>query len=136
MSIQEIENIAVNCFTSSNRRPILMNCFKQFIICLKRTGVDCTLWVDGSFVTKKVEPDDIDIVVLFDPKAVDALSPIQQNTFAVLTNNANCKAKFYLDAYFINIEDTDNKAYWRGLFSFQRDEETPKGVIKMEIKHG
>src|SRR5262245_29211259 len=51
-------------FQSNDRRPRLWARFSEFIRQLKECGFVETVIVDGSFVTAKVTPSDIDLVLV------------------------------------------------------------------------
>ncbi len=136
LSVSEIESIFVSSFPESLRRPLLFSNLNNYLKILERLDLSFTIWVDGSFLTTKSEPEDIDIVVLFDPLQVNNLTEDQENAFLLISDNSISRSRFLIDAYFVNKTNRDQKAYWRGLFGFLRDEVTPKGLVQLEINNG
>ena len=63
MSVAELKAMVVDAFPRSARRPTLWANFANIINRLEAAGIRCEIWVDGSFLTYKNEPDDIDFVV-------------------------------------------------------------------------
>lgn len=136
MKLEEIHALTVKKFPNSKRRQPLFDSFVIYTTLLERTGINFKLWIDGSFTTEKNEPNDIDIVIIFDQAQVDSLSENSINELLKLADHDKIKARFNLDVYFEKSDNTYTKAYWRGLFGFLRDEETPKGLITLEINNG
>lgn len=52
------------CFQESDQRPRLWSHFKEFLKAATATGMIEELVLDGSFVTSKPNPNDIDIIVV------------------------------------------------------------------------
>ena len=124
-TLAELENIFVTAIPSIKRRE-LFNKYLSYSTALKQLCNNAGLiqWVDGSFVTKKPEPGDIDIVTFIDFSIVEALNdkltdykhPASQNIFGV-------------DAYIVKLYPTEHKyynlyisdsAYWMNHFNKTR----------------
>ena len=85
------------------------------------------IWVDGSFVTDEIEPNDIDFVIF--------IYHIFDNVEKKLSKFDNSNR--YIDAYFIpffsdNIITNDLITYWRRHFSIDRNG-NKKGFIELNI---
>jgi hypothetical protein len=61
--IQDLKSLVVDRFPNSNRREGLWANFLIIISRLEQVGIPCDIWVDGSFLTEKIDPDDVDFVV-------------------------------------------------------------------------
>jgi len=61
MGLTELRDLTVARFPVSVRRPMLFAELERLTADLNRLHVVCELWVDGSFLTEKMEPDDIDL---------------------------------------------------------------------------
>lgn len=63
-------------FAHSRTRPQLVTALWSLCACLCRWGVGEELWVDGSLLTEKIDPEDIDLVLVipenFEGQASDA----------------------------------------------------------------
>lgn len=53
-------------FGDADKRNKLYNIFIKYLKCLKKHKVKFELYLDGSFVTSKPEPGDIDVLVFYD----------------------------------------------------------------------
>src|SRR5262245_28434346 len=65
----EIEAMCVTGIPLSTSRPTLLAGLRALVDRLMAVGVTGELWIDGSFVTQKLEPADVDIVLHLTPAA-------------------------------------------------------------------
>ena len=103
---------------------------KQWLKELYKVAVPEEMWVDGSFATSKINPNDIDVVVFLNYKNFSS----ELNGFLSQIGREN-----YCDTYYA-IEPNDelgeengfvinHRNYWRGQFGFDR-QDLPKGMIR------
>ncbi len=118
----------VTPFAESARRPLLLAGMLKFIDDLKELAITGELWFDGSFATIKNNPDDIDLVVVYDPESIEALSTEQQQKAGYLFHQPSARAQYNCDVYCAPRSDVGLVSYWRGWFGFKRDGKTPKGI--------
>lgn len=119
----EFKTQFVDSFPNSTTREKIFIGFKIFISSICRIVKPSELWVDGSFVTSKVNPNDIDLVLFFEKVS----NPIWYNGLEPLLNISK---NYFCDAYACPIDDIHWRGYWRGFFGFDRLE-NPKGIIKI-----
>jgi hypothetical protein len=60
MSVDYLEDLTVTRF-ESGRRAYLFSELRRLVGDLSASAVVCELWINGSFLTEKEEPDDIDL---------------------------------------------------------------------------
>lgn len=132
-SLDDIKKICVCSFCNNSRRMLIYNKFCEFLSKLEQFNIQIEVWIDGSFVTKKEEPDDIDVVLFAKESDVNMLS-VDKRIWLVsaLEEKENCKTLYLTDAYFVPKEDDTMRSYWRGWFGFTREEKS-KGIIKLEV---
>ena len=133
--IKDFVSQFVDGFPTSISRRLIFESMVEFFKEIVSTGIPYEFWVDGSYATTKINPNDADIVVFLQYPQYITLSP--QFT------NLRAKYKGYLDIYFqlaaskenqkiLSPGDfnkvTNNRNYWRGQFGFDR-EDNPKGII-------
>ena len=70
----EIDNHFAACFPSSSTRLKLIAGLCSFFSSLRQMEIAFEIWIDGSFTTKKLNPNDIDLVVFADSVSVEHLS--------------------------------------------------------------
>ena len=133
MDWQALEATCLTPFAGlSVTRPILTKQLEQFIDELRTLGLKGELWVDGSYVTAKPDPGDVDLV--FVPDAV-CLPAFQANITRIqlLFAQLGAKAIYNCHAFLVDPTQKNDLAYWRGLFGFCHDEKTPKGFILLTL---
>lgn len=65
-TVAEITTLCVDAFTASTTRKDIMRGLVELIDKLTAAGIVGEVWVDGSFLTKKVDPEDVDIILCLD----------------------------------------------------------------------
>ncbi|WP_443696244.1 DUF6932 family protein [Pseudomonas sp.] len=133
-SLDDLKVFAVDEFPDSRRRPLLFESLKMYVGLLEVHGLAADVWVDGSFMCQKHEPDDIDMVVVFDPACIRDMTLAAKNAVFSLLKNEYAKARFGLDVRSVRMDDEEGKLFWRKKFGTQRDEITPKGLALLRLK--
>lgn len=134
ISLQEIERIAVLAYPNNNRRKDMFELFLVWLNELRSIGVSGTLWIDGSFLTAKPDPSDIDCI-LWNPTTNSPLTSEQELIAAKLTDQAIAHATYGLDFYLELPANADEefhkKSYWMGILGFGHDRKTAKGFAEI-----
>lgn len=86
MSMADLRILCVDGFPLSKRRDLIMNGFEHVTAILKGAKVSGDLWVDGSFLTSKIDPDDCDVVLRAEQPFVDNATPDQQDVYTWFTD--------------------------------------------------
>lgn len=135
MTLDELRAIAVTPFLADAQRALLFASLQQWLQKLQALHVQAILWIDGSFVTAKYGPDDIDCI-MWNPTTSIELTSEQWSEVHELTDRDVAKARFGIDFYLEKPnadERLHRQAYFRGLFGFQHDEKTPKGFVELKL---
>lgn len=136
IKLDELESLFVKNFTTSQTRQRIFENFKKWEENLISQYDILEIWIDGSFVTSKINPNDVDLVVFVHAK--DYIKLAQK--WSDIRNANDIDAYFTLaiceesekyvrpDEYnkFVN-----HRNYWRGQFGFDRNN-FPKGVIVLK----
>jgi|SRR6185437_115576 len=61
-----VERLCVRPFSPASNRKFLYQHLEQMVQDLLLKGIRCSLWVDGSFLTEKENPSDLDVIVVLD----------------------------------------------------------------------
>jgi hypothetical protein len=130
----------VENFDTSKTRKDIFDGYKSYCGDLLQFDIATTQWVDGSFTTSKIDPNDIDIVTHLD--AIKITSKQMVDKIGKLFQNRNhLKSKYKCDAYAIPIYPPNHLLYnetvkwldyWRNCFGKDRNKKT-KGLIEFEL---
>ena len=124
LTVDELHNLAVLPFDADAQRQDLHQKLSLWMRGLQGAGVGGTLWIDGSFLTEKPGPADIDCV-LWHPRWKNGMSgtPDVVKQVERLLDHASAMTFFGLDLYvepLLPPEDTFHReAYWRGVLGFE-----------------
>lgn len=134
MDLAGLEDLCVTSFSNNARRRQIWERFILFLDRLSSTGLDYEIWIDGSFVTEKEAPSDVDVVVFHDPPEVNRLSANRKATLDLLFMDRQVtKLRYHTDAFFIPNDDPDARMYWRGCFGFDHYD-NPKGIVRLDLR--
>lgn len=107
----------------------------QVIERLEQANVRGEIWIDGSFITEKIDPADVDILLHVGAEFYDNANIEQQE--AVDWVNSNLKMTHLCDSYVLVEEDRQGqdrtvnewlRSYWIRQFGFSRDAADLKGM--------
>lgn len=122
-----VDEIEITFGSTSARRKDLMQGLREGIHNFEKSGV-WTIWIDGSFITDKNEPNDIDGCWEY-TSAVDIvkLDPV------FLANRIDMKKKYGLDFFISNFIETGSGLPFPKFFQINRDGD-PKGIIVVKLE--
>ncbi|WP_088005636.1 DUF6932 family protein [Indiicoccus explosivorum] len=146
ISLQNFKIFFVEAFPDSETRERNYEGFSRFIAEIKRVNIFeavTKFWIDGSFVTNKEDPKDVDLVFYLDATHPATRAVLQnKRIFREFGIPLHCDPYFTVDPKTIPFEGNDveedrahfdlYEKYWRGQFCFDRNED-PKGIIEMTI---
>lgn len=141
MSVDDLKAVVVDGFPRSTRRGMLWSNFLQIIDQLKAASIPCKIWVDGSFLTKKIEPDDVDFVVDVPAYITDNPTMAQKALLNKLADLAFCKVEklhsfVMLDAPVVHKDYALSQtlhARWKKDFGFAYVSKEPKGIAVLAV---
>ncbi|MCF6323874.1 MAG: hypothetical protein L3J89_06055 [Gammaproteobacteria bacterium] len=112
--------------SSTDRRKLLMRGLREAASNFEMSGVR-TLWIDGSFITDKEAPNDIDGCWEY-TSAVDT----EKLDRVFLGSRAEMKLKYGLDFFIANIVEAGSGLPFPKFFQVNRDGD-PKGIIVVKL---
>jgi hypothetical protein len=130
-TLEGLQTLCVTNFQNNNKRKLLFENFLKFLEHLKLIDSKFEIWVDGSFTTEKIEPEDIDILIVYDEQHLKTLPQQQVSLIQSLFNRNLSKIRFNLDVLICEKNNMDQRSYWRGWFGFTRNE-VLKGIAKFD----
>lgn len=142
VTIEDIRTFFVDRFETSRTRKDVFQGYLNFIEDLKANGIEGEIWIDGSFVTNKIDPNDIDLLCVIDNNLLNSLPKhVQPNLFRLFDNEI-AHREYRCDPYMLaKLQEShpkfyesyiNQRAYWRGFFTYTRNEE-PKGILRMKL---
>lgn len=137
MTLPQLHALAVAPFPQDPRRQDLFDKLSTWSIAVQSADARGILWLDGSFLTHKSGPDDIDCV-LWSPVWATPASATQANQQQLqrLLDQPTAKAIYGLDFYLEMPAPNmvfHREAYWRGVLGFAHDRVTAKGFAEIHI---
>ncbi len=123
-------------FPSSQTRSRIMDSLKGMLLFLYHEGyAPYEIWIDGSYVTNKINPNDVDVVI-FLPWAEFNGKPMDKTQFPS-GDDVDCYFSVaVMDENQLSLSPRDcgevvnQRNYWRGQFGFDRDDK-PKGIVSL-----
>lgn len=135
----EMKASFVDAFETSSTRHALFGGWLNLRNALRRFVPVTEIWVDGSFVTDKPDPGDIDVLIVFDGVAFDCLEPELVALAGALMSNKYTREYWGCDSYPLPVYPDDHPfapavqrqaTYWHDTWSMVRDhDELTKGYL-------
>lgn len=140
LSIVELRRLCVDKFPLSNTRERIMQGLEEIIRRLCAKDIVGELWVNGSFLTEKIDPDDVDVVLFVEVTFLESATTEQAE--AINWVNSNLKDSFCCDSY-VSIEYPQShpqhsygeywRAYWTRQWGFDQDDNPAKGIAVVSL---
>lgn len=134
MAMAEMRTVLVDAFDDGmGRRAYLVSRLQAFLEDLVQLiGTTFRVWVDGSLLSKKPEPADVDLVVIVQASHLNALGVQEKGALREIfvTEQQHVKQRYSCDVYLVMAGDVDQEQYWREFFGHDR-EGRPKGIIEV-----
>jgi len=132
MPLPALRHLCVDGFPLSTVRAGLMGGIEAIRGSLSTALVPASVWIDGSFMTQKIDPADVDLAVRLSFAALPSPGPEQQALFARIAGKqfAGCDSYIFIEYPEGHPEHAAGdmmRAYWQRQFGFSRGDEF-KGV--------
>jgi hypothetical protein len=142
MTLPELRARCVAEFPRSTSRGIIMASLEAVIRRLVDTKVEGELWIDGSFLTEKIDPGDVDLLLRIKAEFFDNATPEQEQTLEWLEkglkNSFRCDSyiwREYPPGHALYHVSEDDRIYWTDWFGRSRSGH-PKGIAVLAIPQG
>jgi hypothetical protein len=144
MTLGQLRKICVTDFPMSRNRVEIMEQLEIVIRRVETVGLKGVFWIDGSFLTKKIQPNDVDIVFCPLPFFADTATPEQQSLLNQLADEwedpETPKCSYHLRWEFPETDRRHEQKAWNRIYwlnQFGRSEKgTPKGIATIQIGDG
>jgi hypothetical protein len=89
MTLEDIEERFVSAFDGESRfhRDLLFRGLEQAVQDLLNVRIPCWIFLDGSFLTEKPKPDDVDVVIALDADLENLISEEQRQVIDLLNSS-------------------------------------------------
>jgi hypothetical protein len=132
-TVAELHRMCVSA-APSERRTKLWEGFAALYNRMIDAGLSgLELWVDGSFLTEKPAPRDVDCALWLPQSHVDNCTDQQYHELQQLGDKQAISRKYQVDLYLIPPEAQNNLIYWEALFSMTKDASGTKGFAKLYL---
>jgi hypothetical protein len=81
MDLASLRRLAVDRFPYSFTRHTVMTSLESVVAHINQSSIAGQIWVDGSFLTEKLEPEDVDMLLAITAATFRALNAAQRNFF-------------------------------------------------------
>ena len=121
MTLDDIKEHLVDNFPYSTTRSSRFQCFLRFINELTTNVKSCTkLLINGSFVTKKVDPYDVDFIIVIDSTKLTRIEDNYLNSLISIKNQLRAEYDNYKEMYQNGLIPKE-RLYRLGLFNYGCD---------------
>lgn len=121
---------------NAERRKYLCSRLSAFIGELRKFDLYMEVWVDGSFTTAKLDPEDIDVAVFVHSNDLENLSPNRQKFFERLTIHREIiRAQYDVDVYLGFLDEPKDVKTYTDTFSKGHYQEKQKGFYKITLNN-
>ena len=123
-----LTKLLVRPFADSRHRELLLEHLLALLTEVRSVGIFTEAWIDGSFVSDKEEPGDIDIVLWYN--VASSLSPRELRTYRELLDSDFMMFRYGCDVYLAANGNDKQRRYWKNWFGYDRTGH-PKGIVRV-----
>ena len=144
MSMSDVRRLCVDAFPLSATRAGLMAGLETVASRLVAVGIVGDLWIDGSFITEKINPKDTDILLHVDGMSMYECGTLEQRDVIdwIIRNLKNTDLlcdSYHLFTYHIPhllVDEGEwNRSYWHHQFGFSREFDA-KAIVEVSVPGG
>ena len=131
MAIETLEETFVAPEFDTPLRRRLTTQLRLFVGVLANLGVHGDIWIDGSYVTKKPNPRDVDVVLLVSPAALRVPTMEDMATlkhYMTREGRNEVRSKWQVDFYVADANSSAEHDYWLDQLSRNPDRSNRKGI--------
>ena len=120
--------LLVKPFAGSQRREMLADRLFALLTEVANVCIFTEAWIDGSFVTDKEEPNDVDIILWHN--TLPSISPRELRIYRELRDDNLMMSRYRCDVYLAANGNGKLRRYWTNWFGYDRTQH-PKGIIRV-----
>ena len=133
-----LETLCVSRFPISTTRQPLWEGLQQFLWFFSINNLKTELWINGSYLTEKINPEDCDLVATVDGERLDYDPPYHDAIMEITNSQADVWSKIRCHVFFRPVWPADHPQYqlgeaarkrWRKTFGRSLVKRTPKRPV-------
>jgi hypothetical protein len=128
---ESLTELLVRPFADSQHRESLLSPLLALLAEVSSVSIITEVWIDGSFVSDKEKPNDVDIVLWY--SAASSISPRELRVYRELKDNNLMMSHYRCDVYLAKNGDDKLRRYWENWFGRDRTGQT-KGIIRIVFR--
>lgn len=134
MAFADVQQLCVTMFDGNRQREVLYHHLEEFVQAYLRLQLPCEIWIDGSFMTEKPDPSDVDVLVQIDADVAERLSPEQRlliddtNDGAFLPHIDSFVDTIYPRGHSMRDGLDDGEKTWAEQFGLENSDRYLKGI--------
>lgn len=140
MTLAQVRAICVTPFKSSLTRKSIMEGLVKVIDKLSAAGIVGSLWLDGSFLTEKIDPDDVDYLLHVGSDIYD-LEPAKQIVIdwasaPDLKDSHSCDAYKWIEyraGHPLYSQSEQERKEWTVWYGVSRSKKDRKGIVVVSL---
>jgi hypothetical protein len=136
MNLVGLRRVCVERFPASITRPSIMRNLEGLIGLINQNRMAGSIWVDGSFLTQKLNPDDVDLILVLASNFYLGMDAQQRQFFNWFSSNSLYDS-YRCDNYGVVLDRSQPEgewsyAYWLRQFGFSRGNDM-KGMALIQV---
>lgn len=140
LDIDQLRALCVDRFPESTTRAEIIEGFMEVLLMIESSGLRGELWINGSYVTGKLNPQDIDFTFWHPPTQASA-SPVQVALMRDLSqrhtfSRYRCDhyvAPEYPEGHILRRITVEQQRYWKKQWGFDRNK-AAKGFVALRLE--
>jgi hypothetical protein len=139
LTTNEIRERCVDAFPLSLVRKDLVDALESVVEDMRAAGIIGEIWLDGSFVTEKIDPDDIDFILVVEAEVAEAATGDERAILDGLVDGEPWKPPSVCDTNVVCTDLPEQQgaanalAYWKNRLGFSVSDRTPKGIVVIRV---
>ena len=129
----DIDSVFINGNDTPQRRTLASG-LRLFLAYLRSLGLKSyEIWIDGSFATRKPNPNDVDMVCFIPKKTIESIPDPQLKRLKYLGNEegrAYIRVRWGCDYYHCPFDSIDDRNSWKEKF-FSDSNGLAKGIVRI-----
>ena len=125
---ESLTKLLVSPFGGSRHRELLLTRLLALLTEVRGVCIFTEAWIDGSFVTDKEEPNDVDVLLWYN--TVSSVSPRELRVYRELKDSDLMMTHFRCDVYLAKNGNDRLRMYWENWFGKDRIG-SQKGIIRV-----